>query len=443
MVITLYFPFFRYESEIINRIVKNVYNMLKPRHLYVPENLVGMDSLLEEMLSLLCMESNDVRMIGMHGLGGIGKTTLAKVIYNQIAHQFEDAIFLENVAEKAISDGLFELQKRLLGDTLKERFVGISSIDEGMSLTKKRLCSRKVLLILDDVDCLTQLETLAGNRQWFGVGSRIIITTRDKSLLRTHRAVDVTYEVQGLKYEESFQLLCSLAFGKNFPEKDYLNLSGRVVNYCKGLPLALQVLGSLLRGRTIPECESEVSKLETPQIQIQRVLKISFDGLNRTEKGLFLDAACFFQGEDRDFVLRILDSCNISEVEMRNLQDKSLIRISDNKIKMHDLVQQMGRQIILNESPRDPGTRSRLWNPEDVHDVLGQNLVRAQCLNQLLKSLSLRQVVSLYIILSIFVVHVSIPCVWFIFRGQRQLKGYPLICRHQKKCGLHLKLSKK
>ena len=45
------------------------------------------------------MESNDVRMIGIHGIAGIGKTTLAKVIYNEIAHQFEGASFLSNVAE--------------------------------------------------------------------------------------------------------------------------------------------------------------------------------------------------------------------------------------------------------------------------------------------------------------------------------------------------------
>ena len=350
--------------------------MLKPKRLHVDENLVGMDSRLEEMNALLSMGSNDVRMIGIWGIGGMGKSTLAKVIYKQIAHQFEGASFLSNVREVVETDGLLELQRQLLADILGEKFVRrISNIDEGISLIKETLCSRNVLIILDDVSALTHLESLAGSYQWFGSGSRIVITTRNKHLLDVLR-VDALYEVQKLKFKEAFQLFCSIAFKKNLPEDDYLNLSKRAVNYGGGIPLALKVLGSSLYGMTIPQWESALDKLQRkPAMKIQEVLKRSFDGLDRTEKELFLDVACFFTGDDVNFVARILGSSAPSGI--RVLNDKSLISISDNKIMMHDLLKLMGREIVRRECPTRPGRRSRLWDPEDVRDVLAQNTVRA------------------------------------------------------------------
>ncbi|RVW68289.1 TMV resistance protein N [Vitis vinifera] len=208
----------------------------RPKLLCISANLVGFDSRLEEMSSLLCMESNDVRMIGIHGIGGIGKTTLAIGIYNQIAHQFEGASFLPNAAEHRGS----LIQRKLLADILGEKIARISNIDEGISLIKKTLCSRKVLIILDDVSALTQLEFLAGSRHWFGSGSRIIITSRNKHLLDVHE-VDGLYEVQKLKSEEAFKLFSLYAF--EAPDDRFWELSGRALNYCDGLPLAVKVVG--------------------------------------------------------------------------------------------------------------------------------------------------------------------------------------------------------
>ena len=334
-----------------------------------------MDSRLEEMNALLSMGSNDVRMIGIYGLGGIGKTTLAKVIYNEIAHQFEDAIFISNVAEAGKCHRLLELQRQLLADILGRKFVRrISNIDEGISLIKKTLCSRKVLIILDDVCDLADLESLAGNNQWFGSGSRIVITTRDKHILDAH-GVDQLYEVRGLESEEAFQLFFSKAFKKNLPEEGYWNLSNLAVNYCGGLPLALKVLGSYLYGMTIPQWESALDKLQRePEENIQNVLKISFDQLDRTEKELLLDVACFFEGEDTDVVERILGG-------MRSLNDRCLITFSDNKIRMHGLIQKMSWEIVRAEFPSEPGKWSRLWHPCDVLHTLISNTVRAKCLN--------------------------------------------------------------
>ncbi|KAL6316808.1 hypothetical protein AAG906_021108 [Vitis piasezkii] len=232
------------------------------------------------------------------------------------------------------------------------------NIDKGISLIKKTLCSRKVLIILDDVSALS---------------SRIIITTRNKHLLDVHK-VDGLYEVQKLKYKEALQLFSLWAFKADLPHDTYWELSEHALNYCDGLPLAVKAVGSLLYGRTELGWENTLLKLQTvgKGMKVQEVFRLSYDRLDHTEKDLFLDIACFFRGKDSDSVGRILDSCNFSAIGMKVLKDCSFISILDNKIEMHGLMQQMGWEIIRRESPGQPGQRSRLWNPEDVHAVLTQ-----------------------------------------------------------------------
>ncbi|XP_034674453.1 disease resistance protein RPV1-like, partial [Vitis riparia] len=363
-----------YESQIIQGIVRGISKMLisRPELLHIDDNLVGIDSRLEEMSSLLCMESNDVRMIGIHGIAGIGKTTLAKGIYNQIAHQFEAASFLFDVARVEAHHGSLELLRQLLADIQGEKIARISNFCEGISLIKKTLCSRKVLIILDDVSARTQLEFLAGSRHWFGSGSRIIITSRNKRLLKMHE-VDGLYEVQKLKFKEAFKLFSLSAFKADLPDHRFWELSGHALNFCDGLPLAVKAMGSVLYGKTELEWENTLLKLQiVGDRRIQQMLRVSFDGLDSTEKDLFLDIACFFRGKDSDSVGRILDSCNFSAIGMKVLKDCSLISILDNKIEMHGLMQKMGWEIIRGEFPGQPGKWSRLWNPEDVHAVLTQ-----------------------------------------------------------------------
>ncbi|KAL6315853.1 hypothetical protein AAG906_012189 [Vitis piasezkii] len=237
--------------------------------------------------------SNDVRMVGIYGFGGIGKTTIAKVLYNQIAAQFMIASFIANVREDSKSRDLLHLQKQLLQDILPRRKNFISNVDEGIHMIKDRLCFKKVLLVLDDVDDLNQLEALAGDHNWFGLGSRIIVTTRNKHLLEVHE-MDALYEAKKLDHKEAVELFSWNAFKQNHPKEDYEIVTNSVVHYVNGLPSSLKVLGSFLYGKTIQQWKSELHKLERePNREIQCVLMRSYDELDQTQNQIFLDVACF------------------------------------------------------------------------------------------------------------------------------------------------------
>ena len=333
----------------------------------VGANLVGMDSHVNEIIRQLCLDQlNDVRIIGICGIGGMGKTSIAKVIYNKFSHEFEYMSFLENVREVGNTMGLHHLQNQLLCDLLQvERNQNVSNVGQGANMIKNVLRFKRVFIVLDDIDDSDQLEYLLRNRDWLGRGSRVIITTRNKHLL--HEMDDV-YEVEELNSEQAREFFSLFAFRQNLPKQNFIHLSDRVVHYCHGLPLALKVLGSFLIDKTILQWESQLRKLERePQVEIHNVLKVSFDGLDHTQKKIFLDIACFFNRENKDFVSRILDSCDLdAEIEIKVLCDKCLISLSKNKILIHDLIQEMGRNIIRNESLGDPTKWSRLWDPSDV-----------------------------------------------------------------------------
>ena len=135
------------------------------------KGLVGMEPHIEAMDSLLCIGSFDVRMTGIWGMASIGKTIIAKVVYEWIYAQFEGFCFLSNVREQSQKYGLPYLQMELLSQILKERNPSSRLLNEGINSIKDVLHSRKVLIILDDVDQRQQMEDLAGVHNWFGLGS--------------------------------------------------------------------------------------------------------------------------------------------------------------------------------------------------------------------------------------------------------------------------------
>ena len=150
------------------------------------------------------------------------------------------------------------------------------------------------------------------------------------------------------------------------------------MSYANGLPLALIILGSLLFGKRTNAWRSACDKLRAKSNRdILNILQISFDGLTDTQKELFLDIKCFFKGEKKDCIRDILESFGYHpDYNIDVLMEKSLMTIHKcGTLYMHDLLQQMGQEIVHRESPKEPGGRSRLWIYEDVVRALKNNIV--------------------------------------------------------------------
>ncbi|KAK2980736.1 hypothetical protein RJ640_002548 [Escallonia rubra] len=218
--------------------------------LNVAPHLIGLDLRARNINSWLRDGSNDVGIVAICGMGGIGKTTIAKYLYNLNCERFDSSNFLASIREVSEQPtGLLRLQRQLLSDVLKGKNENIFDVDQGIIRIQEALCRRKVLVVEDDVDRVDQLYAVLGMRDWLCPGSKIIITTRRKQLLKASE-VHMVHEVSRMDNNQSLELFSWYAFGQDHPIEGYEDYSKRVVHYCDGLPLALQVLGSSLSGNT-------------------------------------------------------------------------------------------------------------------------------------------------------------------------------------------------
>ncbi|KAF7847838.1 hypothetical protein BT93_L2528 [Corymbia citriodora subsp. variegata] len=365
------------QPVIIKSVVKKVLEKLKLKQKAVTEYLVGLDDKVKDLTELLDFNHRDVRLIGIYGMGGIGKTTLAKVVFNVLSSHFgKSCSFLEDVRENmSTKDGTVQLQKKLLSDIVdSECAKGVKDSEEGMRRIGEILNIKRVLVVLDDVDNKEHIKKLIGNNLLHS-GSRIIITTRNTAVLQVQGLKGKIIPCEMLKMDDAvaLQLFCRHAFGRDSPLVDYHRHSSEIISSIGGLPLAVEVIGSLLNGKTKAFWNETLSSLRNvPEEEIIKKLRISYDVLDYHQKQIFLDIACFFFNKKKTNAIYMWASCQFNpERGIDVLTNRCLIKILDNdRFWMHDQLIDMGRQVVRQESLSDHGKRSRLWIAKEACAII-------------------------------------------------------------------------
>ncbi|KAG7533022.1 Toll/interleukin-1 receptor homology (TIR) domain [Arabidopsis thaliana x Arabidopsis arenosa] len=362
------------EAAMIKKIATDISNLLNNSASSSDfDGLVGMTAHLKKMEPLLCLGSNEVRMIGIWGPSGIGKTTIARVVYNKLSNSFQLSVFIESIEAKytrPCSDDYsakLQLQQQFMSQITNQSDMKISHL----GVVQDRLKDKKVLVVLDGVDQSMQLDAMAKETWWFGPGSRIIITTQDRKIFREH-AINHIYKVDFPSTGEALQILCTYAFGQNSPKHGFEELAWEVTQLAGELPLGLRVIGSYFRGMSKLEWTKALPRLRSSlDADILSILKFSYDALDDEDKYLFLHIACFFNNKWigrveaylADMFLDLRQGLNV-------LAEKSLISLNMGYITMHNLLAKLGRDIVRKQSLREPGQRLFLVDAREICKVL-------------------------------------------------------------------------
>ncbi|XP_028237829.1 TMV resistance protein N-like isoform X2 [Glycine soja] len=373
------------QPAVIDKIVQQIKSIVGCKFsIPASDNLVGMESHFATLSELICLGpvNDDVRVVGITGMGGIGKSALGQALYERISHQFNSCCYIDDVSKLYKREGRLGVQKELLSQSLNERNLEIRNVSDGTHLAWKRLHNAEALIVLDNVDQDKQLDMFTGGRndllrKCLGRGSIIIIISRDQQILKAY-GVDDIYQVKLLNDNDALRLFCKKAFKNNYTMSDFEKLTSDLLSHCQGLPLAIEVLGSSLFDKDVFHWRSAlVSLKENKSKSIMDVLRISFDQLEDTHKEIFLDIACFFNDEYVEHVKEVLDFRGFNpEYGLQVLVDKSLITIDDDDfIGMHDLLCDLSKSIVREKSPRKPWKWSRLWDVKDFHKVMSDNKV--------------------------------------------------------------------
>jgi len=314
-----------------------------------------------------------VSIVGLVGMAGIGKTTLSKKIYHLIHNQYEKSSFLPDVRSRDVTD----VMKQLLCNLCDKKLHKDEDVNEhDFQLIRQCLITKKALVVIDDVNFCAIQNLVA--LQFFVViskiesKSKVIVNCRNWGILKAFVSEDGKVDMPLINDVQARELFMFHAFGgASYVPERFEEISNKVAAACHGLPLSLKYLGEFLKGMDDMELWEDVFIKLHKTVPIftedsdllNSTLRIMYDELTMEEKDIFLDIACFFC--DGFFVekgLRITTARRIwDSFGLLNLQDKSLINITENGIiVMHQHLRNLGREISWDQK------RNRSWDPKET-----------------------------------------------------------------------------
>ncbi|KAH8944459.1 hypothetical protein BDL97_13G111700 [Sphagnum fallax] len=301
-------------------------------------------------------------IVGLVGMGGIGKTTLSKKFYHLFHNQYDKSSFLEDVKS---NENIDDVIKQLLYDLCGKRLCKDENVNK-KDLDKIRQCmiSKKVLVVVDDfdkVENLTSLQLLIDKVANNATSkSKVLVNSRNWQNLKPYVNEDGKFVMKFLEEEQARELFMFHAFNNanHVPTKDFKDISMKIIKACEGLPLSLKVLGSFLCNiKEIEIWEGALNKLKSGQSltggndneKLWSILRISYNHLDKEHQNMFLDIVCFLGGLKISTICRVWSGDYLyPKFSLQNLQHRSLIQcVKGGTLCIHKQLQDMGQYIAM------------------------------------------------------------------------------------------------
>ncbi|KAK2639166.1 hypothetical protein Ddye_026961 [Dipteronia dyeriana] len=333
--------------------------------------LVGEDVVTEEIWEYLMGDS--VCKIGVCGMGGIGKTTIMKHIHNELLRVAKFAIVIWVTVSQEFD--VFKLQKEI-ASALGEDLSNYEDITKRAAMLSKILGSReRYVLILDDVWKRIFLEEVGIPEPSTSNGCKLVITTRSIELALSMGCEAI--RVEPLSDGDALNLFLNHV-GRDVYVPTLESTLNEVLKQCAGLPLAIIIIGSTMRGEydvhvwknALNKLKKQAGSVESMAEEVFKCLKFSYDRLLSTKiKHCFLYCALYpedFEISKEELIEYWIVEGLIDEMETRQeMYDEGLSilkRLENNCllesvkregcVKMHDVVRDLALHITSSESPR-------------------------------------------------------------------------------------------